>query len=870
MRARLGIPDGAKQVALFQQSAHLDIDWQHTFDDYYSMFVGDIFVEARQLLDQQPRAFYSITEMGYLSHHLDEHPEEVAAWQAHAARGALHIVGGGITSPDTLLPETELLLRDYLYGTRFSEEVLGIVPRAAWLPDSFGHAATVPDLLSAAGFTSVGFGRIDGAPTFYESIAPGGAPPPRAGSSAAELQQLGSADFMWHGPGGGSIQAHWIASGLYCTGDNIDYDEELQIPGGHLGVYDGDEPSFTDGKIDSYVAALSPYAKTPYLFVPVGCDFQHPKDELISYLDGYNKRQYAKSGVWTVAASFDDYATLVGAHAGALPDWSTELSPYFMGFYGSRAGVKRAVRDAARPFYAAESFAVALGAAGGVLTAAGAPELRRLTFADHHDFVTGTANDQVVSSEQLPLLTEAQAAGDNLFQQVASALAAQLPAPSPSDGNVLTRLVLFNDASQPATAVVDVPWVGPSLPLHDAAGAPLERLDDKGKPSLRLQVTNLPPFGWRAVDLVAGDVAPAAAVTLTVGDGEVVLANAHVRATFTSQAGQFALSSLQLDGQEALADRSFTLTTYADQGGLWRLGNEMVGCSLTAIAPSPSPAPDSLRVIDQSALSVTLQFVSADATREARLDAGDASLQLALIAAATMGTTRTATFRFAADAAAPLRTSLAGGFAERTPERVYTPTFWPAVDWISAGDWAVLLRQSTGVRFSSSNPGETELMAMRWAPQEQCDIEGGTGNDPDVHRIEWRLASAASPAAAARAAQSFNRPIQFLRTTAAGSGALAAEGSLASIDGDAIISALKPAERGQGVIIRALLLPGPATIHFPSNGSAGLSTLARTRTDAVERDLAAIGDGGNGDDGGGSTLTLDAATFGSIATVRLH
>ena len=291
LRARLGVPVGAKTVVVVSQTAHLDIDWQHTFDDYYSLYVGDVFSEAGGILSSQPRATYSVAEMAFLEHHLAAHPEELAPLQAAAARGALRIVGGGMTSPDTLLPETELLVRDYLYGIQFAEDVLGAHPRAAWLPDSFGHSATVPDVLSAAGFTSVGFSRVDGAPTLIEAVLD----PhrlPRSGSTAELLAKLGSADFVWRGAGGARVLAHWMASNLYCTGDNIDYDETLQVPGGHLGAFKGDDPSFTDARIDAYVAALAPLARTPYRFVPVGCDFQHPKTRLVEYLDGYNQRRY--------------------------------------------------------------------------------------------------------------------------------------------------------------------------------------------------------------------------------------------------------------------------------------------------------------------------------------------------------------------------------------------------------------------------------------------------------------------------------------------------------------------------------------------------------------------------------------------------
>jgi hypothetical protein len=838
LRARLGIPPEAKRVVLFQQTAHLDIDWQRTFDDYYDRFVQQIFVEARQVLDRQPRSHYSITEMGFLQRHLAYHPEELAPLQEHAARGRLHIVGGGITSPDTLLPETELILRDYLYGTRFSEDTFGITPRAAFLPDSFGHAATVPDLLAAAGFNSVGFARVDGAPTFYEALA--GNHSFRPGSSAEALQALGSADLWWQGPGGGRVLAHWMSTPtLYCAGDNIDFDEMIQLPGGHLGVYDGDQPGFTDGRIDEYVATLAPFARTPYLFINVGCDFQHPKEELLSYLDGYNQRRYPTTGVWAVAASFDDYAALVQTQSG-IPDWSTELSPYFMGFYASRAELKRRVREAARPYWATESVAVAAGPGNWIDAAA----LEHLTFANHHDFVTGTANDHVAAVEQLPLLDEAEARGRTALTSVMTALAAKLP-PAPGE-----RIVLFNDSSDAAAELVEIPW---DHPVH--GDLPMELVGSRGKPVIggrpRLRIlADVQPFGWRAIDLLPGAAPPTPAVTLQAAANEVVLTNQRVRARFAREGGRFALASLQIDGSELVAAPSLLVTEYADQGGLWRLGHEMAGCSFTANADD---SVDRVQILEQTALSARVAFASTSGVREARLDAGEAGLRVAFTARAAMGTTRTVRFRFAAGA---LRTGLAGGFAERNAERVYSPTFWPSVDWLSVGGAAVLLRQSTGVRFSAD--GDAELLAMRWAPSEQCDIEGGMGNDPDTHRIEWMVTAAATPAAAARRAQSFNRPPAWLRAQG-GDGTLPAQGSLASIDGEGLISAIKPAERGGGVIVRALLLPGPATLHL----SPLLPASQLTRTDALERDLAPL-------ERVSDSLTLERETSGAIATLRLQ
>jgi hypothetical protein len=833
LRKKLGVPQDARTVVVFAQAAHLDIDWQKTFDDYYHAWVQDIFVEARQILDGQKRARYSVAEMGYLARHVSEHPEELAALQQHARGGELRIVGGGMTSPDTLLPETELLMRDFLYGSKFADETLGARASAAWLPDSFGHAATAPDVLAACGFDSVGFARVDGAPTFFEVVK--GLTALKPASTAEQLQQLGSADFIWRGSGGASVLGHYVASGFYCTGDNIDYDEPFPLPGGHVGVYMGDQPEFTDGKIDSYIAALAPYAKTPYLFVPIGCDFQHPKEELLDYLDGYNKRRYPSTGAFAVAAPFDDYAALVATHRDELPELDGELSPYFMGFYGTRAGVKRAVRDAAAPFFAAEPLAVALGQ--------GAPDaasLTRLTLADHHDFVTGTANDAVANGEQLPLLDTARTAGESALANLASQVAAKLPAATG------TPLVVFNPSSVAASAVLDVPSM--ATPMH-ASNAQVE----SHAGGLRVAIDSLPPLGWRAIDLQPGAALPPARVTATVSATRVVMSNEHVRAQLDLAAGRFALTSLTVDGAEALAGRSFTVAAWADQGGLWRLGQEMNNC--TFVQMSPAAVSETARIADQSLLSATVVITAPDATRELRLDAGARGLQLALTTSAPVATTRTASFRFAA--AAPLRSGLAGGFAERTVERVYTPTFWPAVDWVSAGGWAILLRQSTGVRFAAD--GTVELMAVRNAQGEQCDYEGGTGTDGDMHRIEWMIVPAPAPPDAMRAAQIFDRPPRFYVAPSGGTGDFAGEFSLASADGDGLITALKPAERGDGVILRALLLPGPLTIHL----AAPLAALARTRTDAVERDLEPL-------DAPSDTMVLDAARFGPIATVRLH
>jgi hypothetical protein len=74
-----------------------------------------------------------------------------------------------------------------------------------------------------------------------------------------------------------------------------------------------------------------------------------------------------------------------------------------------------------------------------------------------------------------------------------------------------------------------------------------------------------------------------------------------------------------------------------------------------------------------------------------------------------------------------------------------------------------------------------------------------------------------------------------------------------------VVSALKPAERGNGVILRSLLMPGPVTVH--------LSPLFRGRridfVDLAERDGKALGVTGE-------SVTFSPGSSPSIASVRLQ
>src|SRR4029450_11356994 len=271
VRSELGIPPEASRVVIISQSSHLDWDWRHTFEDYFAGPLVDPFLfllpgtvdtilsEAVGLMTQFHGSgvpyYYSVAEMGFLARFVQAHPELLEPLRA--VGNDLRIVGGGVTSPDSLLPPGESFIRDYLVGKDWVDSMLGLPIRAAWLPDDFGLDAQLPIVLEAMGPPRFGVGRVPGVDSSGRSL---GLQPPVPGSVAATLLDDGF-DFRWRAAHGSEVLAHWMPGG-YCQGDFA------------LGPVPG--RPWTDA-LERLVDIDGAAARTPYLFIPVGGGFGRPR-----------------------------------------------------------------------------------------------------------------------------------------------------------------------------------------------------------------------------------------------------------------------------------------------------------------------------------------------------------------------------------------------------------------------------------------------------------------------------------------------------------------------------------------------------------------------------------------------------------------
>ncbi|HEY9827622.1 MAG TPA: alpha-mannosidase, partial [Stenomitos sp.] len=83
---------------------------------------------------------------------IEQHrPELFAQIQARVAEGRWEVAAGLWVEPELNLISGESIVRQVLYGQRYTQEHFGQISRVAWLPDSFGFCAQLPQIFKQGG-----------------------------------------------------------------------------------------------------------------------------------------------------------------------------------------------------------------------------------------------------------------------------------------------------------------------------------------------------------------------------------------------------------------------------------------------------------------------------------------------------------------------------------------------------------------------------------------------------------------------------------------------------------------------------------------------------------------------------------------------
>jgi hypothetical protein len=408
LRDRLGIPADAKRVLLFSESSHWDTNWLKTSDEYFDERLRPIFSAILNALEQDPSRVYCVESVFFLKIFWERHPEEQIRLRSLLERRQLRVLTSSFTTPDTLLPHPEAILRDFHLGQQWLHaQGLSCVPRTAYFPDNFGHSPHLPSIMRAVGVDSVALTRIDGM-YFIASDFRRKSAFPLKGSTAEVLQKdLRTLDFIWRDDDGAEVLCHWNAF-TYFQGDMLAHRGIVRWSGMVAAIPWRTRRHIAAG-IDRFVRQLAPVARTPYLLCPIGMDFNDPIDRLPELLHRYNDERFGSTGTWALLAGMDDYFELVGHHSASLPVLSVDPNPYWMGFYASRPELKQRSTRLTRELLLAEALS-ALKPAKPPLEAALREGWLNLVLMNHHDAITGTSPDRISHGEHRDWLDNAEAA----------------------------------------------------------------------------------------------------------------------------------------------------------------------------------------------------------------------------------------------------------------------------------------------------------------------------------------------------------------------------------------------------------------------------------------------------------------------------
>ncbi|NEB79825.1 alpha-mannosidase [Streptomyces sp. SID14478] len=130
--------------------AHIDSAWLWPLRETVRK-VARTTSNMTQLLEDEPDFVFAMSQAQQYAWIKEHRPEVYAKVKKAVAEGRFVPVGGMWVESDTNMPGSEAMARQFVYGKRFFLDEFGIENDEAWLPDTFGFAAGLPQIIKAAG-----------------------------------------------------------------------------------------------------------------------------------------------------------------------------------------------------------------------------------------------------------------------------------------------------------------------------------------------------------------------------------------------------------------------------------------------------------------------------------------------------------------------------------------------------------------------------------------------------------------------------------------------------------------------------------------------------------------------------------------------
>lgn len=188
---------------------HIDMNWMWSWPETTAT-THDTFASVLSLMREYPDLTYSQSQASVYALIERLHPEMFAEIKERVAEGRWEVTAANWVEGEKNYASGESLVRHLLYTRRWICEKFGLAPEDVpidWEPDQFGHANTVPSILSRAGVRYYYACRLGGG---FDHAVTGDFPRPKL--------------FWWEAPDGARIlvnrESTWYNS-YVNIGDNI-------------------------------------------------------------------------------------------------------------------------------------------------------------------------------------------------------------------------------------------------------------------------------------------------------------------------------------------------------------------------------------------------------------------------------------------------------------------------------------------------------------------------------------------------------------------------------------------------------------------------------------------------------------------------
>ncbi|MEZ2252062.1 alpha-mannosidase [Microcoleus sp.] len=130
--------------------AHLDLAWLWPVAETWEA-AERTFESALKLQSEFPGLIFCHSTPALYAWIEEHRPDLFAEIRKQVAAGFWEVVGGMWVEPDLNLISAESMVRQVVYGQRYSQEKFGELMRVVWLPDTFGFGWQLPQILRDGG-----------------------------------------------------------------------------------------------------------------------------------------------------------------------------------------------------------------------------------------------------------------------------------------------------------------------------------------------------------------------------------------------------------------------------------------------------------------------------------------------------------------------------------------------------------------------------------------------------------------------------------------------------------------------------------------------------------------------------------------------